>query len=165
VFEAGSHESQVLSPKLLVVNSCNLNHKEHESWDLPLHTESQVFKSQVWHGCLHGNTFWRWGLGLVLRARSSKKLVPTLNTNPGNNFTQNNKDQTWMIINHVLMIYWGSKVGAFMSACRDLLTWVGLGTWDPIWIGPKWLGTWPNYVALRLFLVVGGGRTTMWVAV
>ena len=26
VFEAGSHESQVLSPKSHVVNSCNLNH-------------------------------------------------------------------------------------------------------------------------------------------
>ena len=37
-------------------------------------------KSQVWHGCLHDNTFWRSGLGLVLGVGSSKKLDPSLNT-------------------------------------------------------------------------------------
>ena len=49
---------------------------EHGSWDVPLHMGSQVLspKSQVWHGWLHGNTFWRWGLGLVLRIGLSKKL-------------------------------------------------------------------------------------------
>ena len=36
-------------------------------------------KSQVWHGCLHGNMFWRWGEGLVLRVGSSLMLKPTLN--------------------------------------------------------------------------------------
>ena len=34
--------------------------------------------SMTW--MLHDNTFWRWGLGLVLKVGSSKKLDPTLNT-------------------------------------------------------------------------------------
>ena len=44
------------------------------AWKLELTISHGVlrFKSQVWHGCLHGNTFWRWGLGLVLRVRLSK---------------------------------------------------------------------------------------------
>ena len=34
------------------------------------------------------------------------------------------------------MVCWGSKVGT-LSPCWNLLTWVGLGTWDPMWIGPS----------------------------
>ena len=34
--------SQVLSPSSLDVNPSDLNHREHESWDLPLHMGSQV---------------------------------------------------------------------------------------------------------------------------
>ena len=36
-------------------------------------------KSQLCYKYLHDNTFWRWGLALVLRVGSSKKLDPTLN--------------------------------------------------------------------------------------
>ena len=36
-------------------------------------------KSQVWHRCLHDNTFWRRGLGHVLKVGSSRALNPTLN--------------------------------------------------------------------------------------
>jgi hypothetical protein len=43
-------------------------------------------KFQVWHGCLYGNTFWRWGLRLLLRFGSSKKLDPTLHTSPARIF-------------------------------------------------------------------------------
>ena len=52
--------SQAISPKSLETNMCNLSCCEHGSWDLPLH-----IWSQVWHGCLHGNTFWRWDSWLV----------------------------------------------------------------------------------------------------
>ena len=33
---------------------------------------------QVWYGCPHENTFWRWSSGLVVRVGSSKNLDPTL---------------------------------------------------------------------------------------
>ena len=51
------------------------------AWELGLTTSRKVPspESQVWHGCLHSNTFWRWSWGLVLRFRLSKKLDPTLN--------------------------------------------------------------------------------------
>ena len=45
------------------------------------------------------------------------------------------KVQIFMILNLILMIYRGSKVGT-LSPCWDLLTSVGLGTWCPMWIGP-----------------------------
>ena len=77
-------KSQVLNPESLEVNLCNLNRWEHGSWDLPLHVGVPSPKSQVWHGCLHGNTFWRWGLGVM----SSRKLDSTLNTSPENSFAQ-----------------------------------------------------------------------------
>ena len=50
------------------------------AWELGLNTSHGIacLKSQVWHGWLHGNTFWSWGLGLVLRIGSSKKLYPIL---------------------------------------------------------------------------------------
>ena len=38
----------------------------------------------------------------------------------------NNQNPTIMIINHILMVSWGSKVET-MLPCSDLLTWVGLG--------------------------------------
>jgi hypothetical protein len=37
-------ESQVLIPKSLEINPCNLNCREHESWDLPIHIGSQVLR-------------------------------------------------------------------------------------------------------------------------
>ena len=35
----------LIKPKSLEVNMCNLSHWEHESWDLALHTGSQVLSS------------------------------------------------------------------------------------------------------------------------
>ena len=39
---------------------------------------------QILHGCQHCNTFRRWGLRLVLRVESSKRLDCTLNMSPAN---------------------------------------------------------------------------------
>ena len=39
------------------------------------HTTSHGFpslKSQAWHECLHGNTFWRWGLSAMSKVGQSK---------------------------------------------------------------------------------------------
>ena len=72
----GSHGSQVFNTNLLDVNMCNFGCWEGRSWDWPLHTRSQV---QVWHGCLHGITLWRLGMGFVLRVGLSKRLDLTLN--------------------------------------------------------------------------------------
>ena len=53
-----SHGFQILGPSILEVNPCNLSRWEHQN--LPLH-----MRDQTWHGCLHGNTFWRWDLGWI----------------------------------------------------------------------------------------------------
>ena len=47
----------------------------HSRWEHKKLGLSQVLspKSQGWHGYLHGNTFWRWGLEVVLRVGSSPK--------------------------------------------------------------------------------------------
>ena len=39
------------------------------------------------------------------------RLDSTLNTNPTNIFAQHNQDPTWFIMNRILMISWGSKLG------------------------------------------------------
>ena len=124
-------KSQV--PSHLEVNPCNLNCWEHRSWDLPLHTgpksyvpsmtwtptwqhilEVRLFtrvpspKSQVWHGCLHGNTFWRWGLGPNSQPKSRKLLY----IKSRSDF---NDDQPYFSGS------WGSQVGT-LPPCWDLLT-------------------------------------------
>ena len=38
--------SQVLSHESLEVNLYNLNHREHENWNLPLHMGSQVLSHE-----------------------------------------------------------------------------------------------------------------------
>jgi hypothetical protein len=64
-------------------------------------------KSQVWHACLHGNTFggetWDlcWG------------LHPTIATQVLRFFTWNNQDLTFMNVNHGVMVSWSSKVGTY----------------------------------------------------
>jgi len=58
-------------PKSLEVYLCNLGHWEPGiSWDWPLYVNFQG-----WHGCLHGDKFWRWDLGLVLRLSNT---IPTI---------------------------------------------------------------------------------------
>ena len=86
------------------------------------HFTSPSPKSQVWLGCLHGNTFWRWGSGLVLSVGSSKLLDWTLNTHPVNIYAQNNSEPTFMIINPTIpMISWSWKVGT-SPPCWELGT-------------------------------------------
>jgi hypothetical protein len=46
-----------------------------------------------------------WELGLDQKAR------PPLNTSPANVFAYNNQDMVLMITIHILMVFWGSKVG------------------------------------------------------
>ena len=72
--------SQILSVKSLEV--IPVQSQLLRAWMLGLTTSHGVLspKSQVWHGCLHDDTYWRWGLGFVLRVGLSKKLDPTLNT-------------------------------------------------------------------------------------
>jgi hypothetical protein len=120
---------QVLSPKSLEDNPCNLNCWWHGSWDLPLHTESQVLSTKYDMDTYRTTFFKRWGLGFVLRVGSSKKLDPTLNKLQ----VQcdicyiNNQDLTLKCIDDLLMLSRGSKVGT-LPPCWDLLTWVRLGT-------------------------------------
>ena len=81
---AGSHK--VPSPMSQVTWHQSMQSQLLRAWKLGLTTSHRVSspKSQVWHGWLHDNTFWRWGLGLVLRVKSSKKLDPTLNPSSTN---------------------------------------------------------------------------------
>ena len=58
-----------------------------------------------------------------MRVGSSFFLDPTLNASPANMVASNRQDPLSMIINNVLMVSRGSKVGT-LPACWDL----GLGT-------------------------------------
>ena len=129
-----SHGSQVPNPVSLEVNPCIVSCWEHGSWDLPLQT-----RSRVWNACSHGNTFWRRSSKLVVRVGSSKKTRPNSQHKSCGIFAQSNQDLTLLIINYILMVAWVSKVG-IVPPCWDLLTWLGLGTWDPMWIGPEGVG-------------------------
>jgi hypothetical protein len=120
----GSHKSQV--------KSCQFMQSQPlRAWKLGLTTSHIVPspKSQLWHGCLHNNTIWRWSLGLVLRVGLSKKLDPTLNTNLVNIYAQDNKDLTLMIVILISSVSSSSKVRT-LPPCWDLLT--RLGIWDPM---------------------------------
>ena len=128
---------RVLSLKSTEITLCNLNRWEHGKLGLiTSHGVPMCPKSQLWHGCLHGNTFWRWGLGLVLKEGLSKKSDPTLNTSPANIFAwKKNKDSSQWLLAICTWFLEAQKVGT-SPPCWDLLTWVGLGTWDPMWTGP-----------------------------
>ena len=71
-------------PKSQVTRGQSVQSQLLRAWKLGLTTShgSQVLSPQVWHGCLHGNTFWRWGLGLVLRVWVKQKPRPNLQHNP-----------------------------------------------------------------------------------
>ena len=62
----------VPSPKSLFNRDWYVQSPLLRAWKLGLTTSHRVPcpKCQVWHRCLYGNTFWRWGLGLVLRVGS-----------------------------------------------------------------------------------------------
>ena len=103
--------------------------------------------SRVWHGCLHGDAFWRWGLGLVLRVGLSKKLDPTLNTTPAE-YVVNKiiKIRLWWPLALILMVSWGSEVGDFASML-GLAS--GSGTLGFMRAGPK-LQYWPTTFAISV---------------
>jgi hypothetical protein len=129
------HFTQVLSPKSQVTWDPSVRSQPLRAWKLGLTTSLGVLspKSQVWHGCPHANTFWRWGSGLVLGVGPRKKLDPTLKHKHHESYLHKViKIQLFMIINHIFRISWGSKIGT-LPPCWDLVTWVGLGTWD---LGP-----------------------------
>ena len=86
-------------------------------------------KSQVWHGYLHDNTFWRRSSGLVLGIGSNKKLDPTFNTTPASICVRNNQDPLLLISNHILMVSRGLTSPILANTS---------GTWD---LGPH--VTWP----------------------
>jgi hypothetical protein len=129
LIRAAAHGSQVTWGQFL----CNLNRWDHGSWGLPLHTKSQVLslKSQVWHGCLHDNTFFRgevwdlcWGFGWA-------KCYPTLNTSLANSLHIINQGPTSMIINRISTVLWGLVVGTCWNDWA-----LGFGTWESKWTGP-----------------------------
>ena len=75
------------------------------------------------------------------------------------NYAYNNQNLTLMIVNHNLMISWGLKVGT-LPPCRDLLTWVGLGTWDPCEPAAKdfWLALGVLYYSVTCTSIVCNSR-------
>ena len=93
--------------KSLQVNLCNLSCWEHGSWDLPTHTWSQV-PSMTWKSTWQH--FLEVRLGTCIESWSSKKPDPTLNTSPVNIFAWNKQDPILMMINHIFMLFGGSKV-------------------------------------------------------
>ena len=129
-------------PKSLEVDPCDLSRWEHGSWDLPLPSwskilglkhdmdtymatvvEGEVRWGEVWDLC------WEW-------VGWSKKLDPTLSTNPTRFCAKSNLNPTLLNVSHILMVSWGSKVGT-LCPCWNLQPWVGLGSWDLMWAGPS----------------------------
>ena len=136
---ATSHWAQVLranshgvpNPKAQVTWHQPVQFQALSAWKLRLSTSNGVPSFvQLWHGCLQGNTFWRWGLGLVLQVGSSKKLDPTLNPSPANIFAEYNQNPILVLFNHV-------SVGT-LPPCWDLLTWVRLETTYELALSPKY---------------------------
>jgi hypothetical protein len=125
-----------LSPKSHEVNPCNVDHWEHGSWDLPLHTWSQVqspnYDMDAYMAALFGGEAWdlccELGRGQSETQLSTQVLQILLH--------KVIKIRLLMIFNHILVITRGSEVGT-SPPCWDLLTQVGLGAWDPVWTGPK----------------------------
>ena len=94
-------------------------------------------KSQLWHGCLHGNTFRRRGLTLVLRSSWVKQKARPNSQHKSLEYscTKWTKIQLlWSIINHALIVSWSLKVWDFASMSGfDGIS----GTWDPMWTNPS----------------------------
>ena len=99
--------------------------KPLRAWELGLITSlgSQILRPKYDMDAYYGNTFWKGGLGLVLRVEYSQKLDPTLNTSPTNIFAQNIEDPTLPTTNHILMVSRGSTVET-LRLCWEL----GVGT-------------------------------------
>ena len=73
-----------LSPSSLEVNPCNLNRRGQGSRDVPLHmgSKSYVLSPKYDMDAYIDNTFWRWGLELVLR----RKAIPNFDHKSPNFF-------------------------------------------------------------------------------
>ena len=114
---AGSHASRVpwgQSMRSQPLTTWKLGLNYHFTWGP---------ESQLWHGCLHDNTFLEVRLGTCVTSWAEQKNWTHLSTQVRRNiFAQNNQDPTLLIWNHVLVITWGSQVE----------------TWDlgPMWTGP-----------------------------
>ena len=110
ILKAGSHQSQVPSLKALEVNLCNLNRREDKSWDLPLHTGSQVLSSKY-----DINTYIITLLGGEVGTYVESCVDQRAKTNSQHKsckyFCINNQDPTLLIINHILMDFLGSRLG------------------------------------------------------
>ena len=92
-----------------------------------------TLESQIWHGCLHDNTFWKWGLGLALWVGLSKKLDPTLKPSLTNIFLIKNQDPTSMI---TIIFEWSLEAHKWrlLSPRWDSLNMIGI--WGPRRTGP-----------------------------
>jgi hypothetical protein len=90
--------------------------------------------SQVWHGCMP-----TWPYFLEVRLATCVESWVEEKARPNSQHKSREfflhkliKIQLWIMNrNHILMVFWVSKVGT-LPPCWDLLTWVGLGTWDPM---------------------------------
>ena len=96
-----------------------------KAWKLELTISHGVSSpnSRVWHGCLHGHTFWRQAFGLVFKVRSSKKMDPTLNTSPTNTFVSNNQHPTSMTSTLLLRFLEAQKLGLCLHVGTCNLGW------------------------------------------
>jgi hypothetical protein len=57
---------------------------------------------QIWHGCLHDNTFLEVRLGTCVENWAEQKAPPQLSTQvPCNIFATNNQDPTFLTVNHI----------------------------------------------------------------
>jgi hypothetical protein len=103
---AGSHP--IPSPKSQVTWGQPMQSQLLRAWKLGLTTSHMVPSpnSRLWHGCLHGNAFWRLGLGLVLRFGSSKKLDPTLNRP----MLGSHLHSAWPCPSHAFFFFWGAQI-------------------------------------------------------
>ena len=74
-------------------------------------------------------------LGTCLESFVEQKTKPKSQLKPYDIWALNNQDPTLMIFDHILMVSWGSTVGT-LPLCWDLLTWVGVWSWGPMWTHP-----------------------------
>ena len=113
--------SRALSPKSCEVTPCNLSRWQHGNWDLPLHTGSQVLvPSMTWMPTRQH--FLEVRLGTCVESWVKQKARPNSQHKSRECvFASNNQDHNLMMINFILMVSWGSKVGT-LPPCWDLLT-------------------------------------------
>ena len=90
-------------PKSFEINMCNHIHCEHGSWDLPLHTWSQILSLKYGMDA-HMTNFLVVRLGTCVVSWVEQKARPNHQLRPREYLCTNNQDSTLMIINHNIMI-------------------------------------------------------------